>query len=319
MARVLLKEGYDLARASHCAEAVPLFARSADFDPQPKTYLNLARCEEESLHFGDALRHWVTARDLARDQSLRALASEASARLQALESRMPRLTLKLTQGAPSDLSLLRDDVRVPPEALGRPLPIDPGMHRIVVEAKGYAARSMALEIAPGEHLEIVALPGERLIAPAASVEALRPAAPTGRLLIAPAPPRSPRASSISLESRSGRDTTPASVLFWSGVGVASAGIVTGAVTGALTLGKAGLKNECPEGRCPPAVMAEVARARTLGTLSTVAFTVGAGGALAAAMGFYFDHRTKDATPSPTFVKRVVVIPALGGIHASAEF
>lgn len=306
MARELLKQGYDLARASRCAEAIPLLARSAELDPQAKTYLNLARCEEEMSRFGEALGHWVLARDLARDRRLRALKAEAEVRLESLESRMPYVTLKLVKGTAAEVVIRKDGARVPVEALERPLPVDPGTHVVVVEAEGRVPRSITLEIAPGQHTEVSVEPGEpRELPPASGIAARAPGTTS----------RSSRAPSTSSKPR---DASLASVLLWSGAGVATVGLVTGAVTGFLTLSKSSLRDDCPGGKCPPDVMAEVERARTTGTISTVAFSTAAVGLAAAGVGLYLKLRSNDR-PSAGSSPELALTPALGGVNARLTF
>lgn len=309
VARDLLKQGYELARASRCDEAVPLLARSADLDPQPKTYLNLARCEEAASRFGDALGHWVLARDLARDQGLRGVRAEAEARLVALELRMPYVTLTLLTAHAGEVVVRKDGARVPPEALGRPLPVDPGEHVFVIEAEGRVTRSVTVEIAEGQRAEVSVDPGE-------------PASPAARPPPPPSPPTSvasPPAGEHAVHSSPARPrnttTSPASLLMWSGVGLASVGLVTGAVTGLMTLSKSGLRDECPKRQCPPEVMAEVEQARTTGTISTVAFTTAAVGAAAAGVGLYLKLRVKEHARAAD----VALSPTLGGVDARITF
>lgn len=309
MARELLKQGYELSRVSRCADAIPLLARSAELDPQAKTYLNLARCEEETSRLSEALGHWVLARDLARDHRLGALKAEAEARLQALESRMPYVTLSLVRGDAVDVVVRRDGVRLPAQALGRPLPVDPGTHVITVEAAGRVARSITFEILPGQRSELALEPGEpREPQP---TEALAPRASESG-------PRSTSASPWLRTPSRAPGAGPASVLFWGGAGIATIGLVTGAVTGVWTLSKSDLRDRCPGGQCPPEVMAEVEQARTTGAVSTVAFSTAAVGLTVAAVGFYLKLRAKGrpaAGPSPELAMK----PTLGGVSAQLTF
>jgi hypothetical protein len=61
-------------------------------------------------------------------------------------------------------------------------------------------------------------------------------------------------------------------------GVGAAGVLVGGVTGAMTLSQAGdIKDACPNDECTPEHEGDVSSARTLGTVSTVAFVVGAVG------------------------------------------
>jgi hypothetical protein len=232
------------------------------------------------------------------------LKAEAEARLHELESRMPYVTLKLANGNPADVVIRRDGARVPIEALGHPLPVDPGKHVIVVEAEGRVPRSVTIAIAPGERSEVSVEPGEPrpVLPPSAAVAVGRsPAAAAG----------------VARTPFKAHEMGPASLLLWSGVGLATVGLVTGTVTGLLTLSKSGLRDSCPGGQCPPDVMAEVERARTTGTISTVAFSAAAVGLAAAGVGFYLRLRTNDQRAGAS--SEVALTPTLGGFDARVTF
>src|SRR5262245_36170300 len=65
-ARELLKQGYELKVQKQWQAAAIRLAESNRLDPQSKTLINLAECEEALLHLVDAQRHLVEARDLAK-------------------------------------------------------------------------------------------------------------------------------------------------------------------------------------------------------------------------------------------------------------
>lgn len=285
MARQLLKEGYDLAQSGKCPSALRVFQRSIDLDPQPKTYLNLARCDEDVGRYGDALKHWVLARDLARDQQLRSVMSEAETRLASLEERMPYVTLRVGTTPANELVLRRDGTKLPVEAIGRPLPLDPGKHLIVVESQGHLDRTISLNLVERDHLNIVVEPGELLPKPAPAAVASTP-----KPLEVVRGPIAPATSSTS------------TVLLWSGLGITAVGVVAGTITGVMTLSKSGLADQCPNQQCPEDVQAEVERARVTGTISTVAFATAGVGLAAAGLGLYLrTHTSKrgETTLTPT--------------------
>ncbi len=291
MARQLLKEGYDLAHAGNCEAALPVLQRSLDLDPQPKAYLNLARCDEDLHRYGDALKHWVLARDLARDQQLRSVMTEADSRLASLEARMPYVTLRVAPPAPGAapviITVRRDGVKLPTEAMGRPLPLDPGTHMIIVESEHHADRTIELHLAERDRIELVLEPGDALPMPAAPIVTTHPAAMP---FLAPSPGVSKAASRVGTG------------LIYGGISLAAAGIVTGTITGIVTLQKSHLADKCPAGECPADVMADVETARTTGTISTVAFIAAGAGLATAGVGLYLrtkSTRVGDATVSPT--------------------
>jgi tetratricopeptide (TPR) repeat protein len=62
-----LKKGYELKTAGKCEEAIPHFVESHRLDPQAKTLLNLADCEERLGDLVSAQKHARDARQLAQD------------------------------------------------------------------------------------------------------------------------------------------------------------------------------------------------------------------------------------------------------------
>jgi hypothetical protein len=323
MARDLLKRGYELARQGRCAEAVPMFEKSFELDRTPKTALNLARCEEESLRFADALRHWVQARDLAREWGAGAVAREAEMRLSALEQKMPQVRIVLDAAAPPGTVVLRDGVKVPAEALGHPMPVDPGPHRIDVAAKGYWPRRFTFEADVGGSHEVHVAVGEAEGGDAATTAATAP--------LATMPPATPSVGMTKGPSSNRKDPAKqglspreyaARPYVYGGLGVAGAGLVVGTVTGILTLTEASAaRSQCPNDVCTADGFAQAESARALGTVSTVSFIVaGTGAALALTSYFIGKSGAADARvrePSPSRAATVGVGP--GGFMLRGTF
>jgi hypothetical protein len=183
-AREELKQGYALREAGRCAEALRYLRESLRLDPQVRTLLNLADCEERVGQLVDAEAHWVRARDMAETDP--AMRQEAADRLDALERRMPRLTILLPTNAPPEVTISRDGVTLLAPSLGVALPTDPGTHVIEVAAPGRRANRVEVTLAEGEDTTVSAAPGEAEpgLAPAAASSDGAPAA-----LLPPAAPK----------------------------------------------------------------------------------------------------------------------------------
>ena len=199
--------------------------------------------------------------------------SDAIHEYDALQSRIPRLTLALSNSAPDqDLRVTLDGVLLPATLLRAQVPVDPGPH--VVEATQGALRAkQALTVAEGARVNVSlqlaytpeAEPSEKLGlgGPAAAVaNASKPTA-------LPVHPASAQ-----------RQHVPTAI--WLTLAGAGAGIVVGTVTGVMAMNeRAPVAPKCPGDVCDPKYTREVERLNTLRYVSTGAFAVG-GVALGAA-------------------------------------
>jgi hypothetical protein len=200
------------------------------------------------------------------------------------------------EGPPNPIVAL-DGQPVAAAALGLKRPVDPGTHVVKAEAEGYKTAETSFEVAESGLAE-AKLKLEKLVA-----------APGGPAHDTPTPPPPPAPE---------RDRTLAYVAF----GVGGAGLVLGAVTGALAMGKHGeLSDKCPNGRCPNALGDEVDSYRTMGTLSTVGFVV-AGVGIAAGTVLWITAPKKapalGAARSPSYVSARPYL-GLGGGGVAGTF
>src|SRR4051812_16187046 len=134
-AREQVKLGYQLAQDGKCEEAIPHFVESLKLDVKAVTLINLASCEEKTNHPADALGHWVEARARAQAEGNAGIEEEAEKRAKALEPKLPKLTV-VVAGAPADAEVVRDGVVLGGASMGVPLPVNPGVHVLVVRAAG---------------------------------------------------------------------------------------------------------------------------------------------------------------------------------------
>jgi hypothetical protein len=219
-------------------------------DPAQITY----RCVQ-SFDAGQKLR--ATSRLLAARAEFRECAQDAC----------PELTSKPCSGWLSELELLVPtasiivtaiDGSALPEARatldglavgevdGAPLELDPGQHRIKVEVPGFEAQERTFQIEAGTHELPLRFRFGSL-------------APLGA-------------------GQSGEQGTSAlAVVGWTGVALAAAGVVVGAVTGGLAMSnKAQLEDDCGAGQC---TQDDIDGGRVPAKVSTAGFIVGGVGAL----------------------------------------
>jgi hypothetical protein len=260
-AREQLKLGYELAQGGHCAEALPHLVESLRLDPKAITLINLADCEEKVGKLSDALGHWVDARARAQSEGAKAIEEEATSRAAALEPRLPRLTITLAPKTPMDAVVSRDGVVLGAASLGVSLPLDPGSHTVVVQARGHDDRQTEVRLAVGESKRL-----EVEIGPAVAAK-----------VAAPPPDNGP-----------GREAKPGPLsrpLVLVGGGLGTLGVLVGSITGAMALGAGGrAKTACPDLQCSASALDDVHSGRTLGTVSTVGFVVAGVGVVLVAYG-----------------------------------
>jgi hypothetical protein len=140
-------EGKRFAKAGHYDKACAAFEKSLGLAAASGTLLNLGDCYERQ---GKTATAWATFRAsaaLARNKKSSARASEALARAAALETRLAKLRVVV----PDDvrvpkLTIQRDDVQLEATLWDDAVPVDPGPHRVRVEAPGYAAFERELTV-----------------------------------------------------------------------------------------------------------------------------------------------------------------------------
>ncbi|MET0794940.1 MAG: hypothetical protein ABW061_25700 [Polyangiaceae bacterium] len=253
---------FDSARAAMAkgdfATACDQFRASDKLDPAVGTELNLADCEEQRGHLASAWELYRTVEERlgGTDERL----SLAHARALSLVARVPKLTLQLAAGAPKDSTVRDGQVDLGSAVFGIALPLEPGVHEIVVSAPGFEARSFQVHLSEGQAQTLSVSPGNPLPATAP---------------VAPALPEK--------KQKSGSNTRTLGFAL-GGVGVASLSVA--AVAGVLVLGKQHtVEAECrPDKSCTSAGVAAANSGHTLQVVSNVGWVVGA---LALGAGSYF--------------------------------
>lgn len=262
----LFEEGRVAVKAGDYATGLARFEASQKLDPAPGTLLNIAECEEK---LGKLVVAWTHFQQIIqqlppKDERV----PVAKQRVDGLSARIPRLRVTLAPGAPPSSKILQDDVELPGSLLGVEQPLDPGRHVVVVSAEGRPRRQYRVDLAEGEHKSIPVEPGDA-----------EPAAPA---VVAAPPPKPVQPSPTSTVSEPQDKPRPSDTRSGVPLGyiVGGAGIVSlgvGAVTGAMALGKkVTISAHCDDTKaCDGEGIDAVSSAKTLSTVSTVAFAVGA--------------------------------------------
>jgi hypothetical protein len=218
---------------------------------------------------------------------------EAAALVDKVTARIPTLSI-VVQGMPAgmDLEVTVDGVAFPASAVKLPLRLDPGKRVVVVRA-GTLTKQSKVELAEGEsRTETIDLSEAK---PVSAAPATTPPLPTTE--------DTPR---------------PTSTLTHVGFAVGGAALIAGTVTGVISWSKtSSLKDDCRNGACPPAKHDELSSARSLATVSTIAFiTAGVG----VGVGLYglFSAEAAPAKPAKTEAT-VRAFVGLGSVGLAGSF
>jgi hypothetical protein len=228
--------------------------------------------------------------------------SDAIHEYDALQSRIPRLTLALSNRSPEqDLRVTLDGVLLPATLLRAQVPVDPGPH--VIEAtQGVLRAKQAITVAEGARINV-------------SLQlAYTPEAESGAQLglagpaAAAADSRKPKALPAPHAGAAGRHLPTAIWLTLAGAGT---GLVVGTVTGVMAMNeRAPVAPNCPGDVCDPKYTREVDRLNTLRYVSTGAFALG--GVALGAVGAWWLF-SPPARPAQAYVR-----PRMGLGHVRLE-
>ncbi|MFO0588535.1 MAG: hypothetical protein U0441_13385 [Polyangiaceae bacterium] len=300
----LYQQGMTLLKQSKWAEAAAKLEESNRIDPAPGTTVNLADCYE---HMGRLASAWTLFVDAATVFGRRTppdpRGDKAKARAEALYPRLARLTLEVPESvrAVAGLVVKRDGVEVGGAQLGTGIAVDPGTHAIEVTAPGKKAWTKDVKV-EGDAAKVTVTLGPLEDAPKGEGVGGGSGGVAGG---GGGTPGSAGASGGNGGAPSGNGEWPWQKKAAIGVGaVGVAGLVAGAVTGGLAMGKAGdLSKECSASDphlCTANGVTLASDAKTMAMVSTIGFA--AGGALAAAGIVLWIVAPSDRAQSGTNVK-----------------
>jgi len=154
------EEGRDAAVRGDYQLACNLFQQSYALDPAVGTLINLGDCEEHLGHPDAALAYYERAFSglSVTDDRLPLVRS----RIDGVERRSARVSLRLGQGAPLESKVTFDGQPVPPARLASSLLVAPGVHVIVVTSVGYRGSRQRIAVREGEARTIPVWPGPPL-------------------------------------------------------------------------------------------------------------------------------------------------------------
>lgn len=241
--------------------ACPMLEESYRLDPRPGALFTLATCEAKRGRLATAVAHYKDYLNRSKGHTGHEKRRDiAEKKLETLAPDVPELTLVLPK-APEGTLVKRDKTVLSAASLGIPLPVDPGEHVIVVQAPGGPPKEHRITIAGGEKKQLAL----EVAPPAAAAEEPPRRAPRA------APPAPPNV----VAEPASEPTSARRVGAYVAGGVGLAGVVVGAVAGALTLGQKGsIEGNCDGAACNVVGKEAADEAQTLGLVSTLGFGVG---------------------------------------------
>lgn len=261
-ARELALSGAEAFDKQDFATALDRFQRAESLYKVPSIAVMVARCLAKVGRVVEAVdKYEETLRmplDASAPEAFQRAVADATAEVEAVRARVPRLELRMPADAPRDTEVLLDDKPVPPALLGVPFPVDPGLHHLKAHGPGRQPYTFDVTLSDGarQAVEISLLP----------VESARPKRESSPPLETPKPSTRPSTLTVAL---------------FTGGGVA---LAVGVVSGIAALGhKSKLDDACSPG-CPPNMSKDLDAYRFDRTLSYVGFGVGVA---AAGAGAYF--------------------------------
>lgn len=284
-ARAMAQEAADLLEAGEYERALERATQAEDLYHAPIHLLMIGQAQEALGRLAQAAETYerLVAEPLAANASpvFREAQETGAANLKALSAMLPSLLL-VVSGPPMSAAKATVDGQ-PVKLTGRAVRVDPGPHEIRVEAEGYAT-----------YEETVTLPHKGGVVKV-DVALLKP---SEGLPTTPGPDEGPDTG-----EKEG-SYVPAVVAF----GVGGAGLVVGAITGIMFLGRmSDLNDRCPNDQCAPEDQPEIDSAGTLGNVSTIGFGVAIVGAAVGAILL----ATRDTSSATVSVGGVTMAPWLG--------
>jgi hypothetical protein len=207
---------------------------------------------------------------------------EAQTLADELRARIPKLAVEVVVQA-GTARVRIDGVEMTAEEASGPRELDPGTHLVQASALGHLATAQSVELKEGESRVV------QLVLAPEPPPAREPAPASEPPPTAPAPPPLPVDSG----------TTPAMVVAIASFSIAGAGVIVGAVTGAVSLDAAAdLEDLCAADKtCPPSAADTRERSLTAAHVSTGSFIV-AGVGVAAGIAALLVHTWRPAETGP---------------------
>jgi len=200
-----------------------------------------------------------------------------------LATRLPSITVVIVNADPAQPpQIVVDGDPIPPAAAQAPRKVNPGRHSVIARV-GSIERKEDVVVAEREARTI-------------TIDLKQP---QPQVVNGTEPPREPSPSALP------------KVLIIGGFAMGAIGIGVGSVTGLISFSKVDdVKTDCVDNRCKPSREGDLDSARSLGTISTIAFIAGGVGVAAGVVGIVLSGKQpKESAPGSS--ARLTIVPDVG--------
>lgn len=305
-----LAKGQKLFKAAKFSEAIVALSKSHDIVADPEVRLLIARAHQNGGDLVKALSEYTgtvrEARDAARqNDKYRAVLETAQRELKELEGVVAKVTIRLRYAPPGTKVDIDGEV-VPPEKLGEPVVLPPGLVRFTARTPDGLETDRQLTLTAGQAAQVeLAFPRDTIAPSQAEQKAEQESEPDQ-----------------SNDSRAA-PTTPGSgkrtAAFVAG-GVGVVGLAAFGVFGALSNSKyRKLQDACEGGRCPTGNQTDIDQGKRFQTLANVGLAVGIVGVGTSAVLFVLSRRQPGAPASDQAMSNLELSAGLGSVQLRGSF
>jgi len=294
-AQALFEQARELVVAGRHAEACAKFDESQRLDPGIGTQFNLADCYEKIGRFASAYTLYVdvAARSKAIGQTQRE--SVARERAEALRAKLTKLVIVIPEDVKVEgLEVTRDNVAVGAAQWGLPIPVDPGLHKVLVKAPRKKPWEGSIEVPNDAQQHSISVP---------------------TLLDAPPEPAATSPSSPAVVDTQASAWPLQKTLGVVAGGVGVVGLGVGGFFGLRAMNKyKDSKEFCDDNNnCTDPGYSDRQDALSAGNIATIGFAVGAVGLVGGAVLFFTapDHEPS----SPQAARPLRILPSIGSDRA----
>ena len=282
-AREQFGQALALQTAGDWAGALALLKDVAAIKSTPQVRFNMALCEEKLGRLVAALGDYELAAADARAEKADQVAEEVEGRLESLRQRIPKITLKRGSGAEA-ASVAVDGTSIGDQAIGTPMPTDPGPHTVEAKAPGFKPFRKALRLAEQQ-------------------------SETVELVLEPEPVPPPGVAGGGTGQAPGRSPVYGYVI--GGIGIASLG-ASGIFFGLRASKISDLDKACPNRTCPSDQQSDIDAGKLYTTIANVTLAVGVA-AIAGGVVLVLSSGPSKEEP------KVALAPAPGGAQVFGHF
>jgi hypothetical protein len=144
--------GVALFKEAKYAEALAEFERAYEISPHPLVLYNIATCQRELSHYGEAVKFYRRFIKEGQGKVTSAKIKTAQTELAGVLARIARVTVSVSSGVGTEL--LVDGISLGTAPFDEPIILPPGDHKLVARAVGHQDAERTLRVASGDELEV---------------------------------------------------------------------------------------------------------------------------------------------------------------------